>query len=377
MMRTGWLLTVSVLCGAPVWAQSQDLVKLRGSVDLQNNDNFFSAPAPNAVSEFISTQTVGVNVAVPYSLQRFELDASLTGNQHRTYSNFDFIGQNYKAAWLWSITPALHGSLSTTRADTLNAATDSQSPNLRNQNTSTRTGFSAIYELGGPWQVLAGLTNSTVVNERALIGQADDHSNSANAGLNYVLGSGNTLGYLLQVGAGNSANDYTTTAHDVNIVWVLTGNTTLAAHVAHNTQAFGAAPQYDYSGVSGGAKLTWRMSGKTSLQAGWQRDLASYRTASASYTQTDALTIAPVWQVTPKTALRLQLRYADLKEMGNPFGTLSDRHDRLRDTSVSLTWQPHTLVTVSAAVSESGRVSSTPGQDFTGHQLSVNAQFVF
>jgi exopolysaccharide biosynthesis operon protein EpsL len=403
--RTFLSLFFCILSGN-VWAQQQDVVKLRSSLSIQNNDNFFSAPASTAVSERITSQTVGINVAVPYSLQRFELDASLTATQHQTYTNFDFIARNYRAAWLWSFTPHLHGSLNTTRAEGLNAAIDSLDPKLRNKSTTTSTGLSAVYEKGGPWQLLAGLTNNNVVNERAVIGQPDGRSltnnnvvneqavigqpdgrsTSVNGGLRYVRASGNSLGYLLQVGNGNSSmlqvgngnssNDYTTRVHDVNGVWLLTGKTSLTGHLAYSTQDFGAAPQYSFSGFSGGANLTWRITGKTSLQADWQRDLASYRTATASYLQTDAFTVAPVWQVTPKTSLSVQFRSADLRELGSPFGALSHRQDTLRDTSLSVTWQPRRLVNLTASVSNSSRKSSAPGFDFTGHQVSVSAQFV-
>ena len=369
-------ISLGILCGSKAWAQAQDVVKFHSSLNIQNNDNFFSTPASTAVSERITSQTVGINVAVPYSLQRFELDASLTGTQHLTYTNFDFIAHDYRAAWLWSFTPHLHGSLNTTRAEALNAAIDSQDPNLRNKSTTTSTGLSAVYEKGGPWQLLAGLTKDKLVNERAVIRQSDDRSTSVNGGLRYVRASGNSLGYLLQVGNGNSSYDYTTRVHDVNGIWLLTGKTTLTGHLSHSTQDFGAAPQYSFSGFSGGANLTWRITGKTSLQAGWQRDLASYRTATASYSQTDAFTVAPVWQVTPKTSLLLQLRSADLRELGSPFGTLSNRQDTLRDTSLSVTWKPRTLVNLTASVSKSSRRSSVPGFDFTSHQVLVSAQFV-
>ena len=379
MVRARAILSVSlgILCGSKAWAQVQDVVNFRSSLSVQNNDNFFSTPASTAVSERITSQTVGINVAVPYSLQRFELDASLTGTQHQTYTNFDFFARNYRAAWLWSYTPHLHGSLNTTRAETLNAAIYSQNPNLRNKSTTTSTGLSAVYEMGGPWRLLAGLNNNNVVNERAVIGQPDNRTTSANGGLRYVRASGNSLGYLLQVGNGNSSNDYTTTVHDVNGVWVLTGKTTLTGHLAHLTQNFGAAPQYNFSGFSGGANLTWRISGKISLQAGWQRDLASYQTATASYTQSNSFTLAPVWQVTPKTSLSLQLRSANLRELGSPFGTLSNRQDTLRDTSLSVTWQPRRLVSLAGSVSQSSRKASVHGFDFTGHQVSVTAQLVF
>lgn len=369
-------LVLAASSASGVWAQSQDVVKLRASVGITDNDNFFSAPiAP--VSERVTSQTIGVNLAIPYSLQRFEIDASLVGTQHQNNTNFDFTAQNYNAAWLWSVTPQLRGSLTTARTETLNATADSANPNLRNKNTTQNTALSAAYELGGPWQVTGGVVSTNSSNERALIGQSDNRSTGVNAGLRYVLGSGNSLAYSLQRANGTSINDYTSTTHDVAVVWVLSGNSTVNGHVAYLEQRFGVAPQFDFSGTSGAVMFVWRATGKVSVSAGWQRDLTSYQTAGTTHTQTDAFSLAPTWQITPKTSLRLQYREAVREDQGNPTGIPTSRQDRLRDTSLSLSWQPSAVATLSATVGESGRTSNVANTDFIAHTVGLSALFSF
>ena len=178
------------------------------------------------------SQAIGVNVALPYSLQRFELDASVTGNQHQTYSNFDYTAQNYSAAWRWSLTPRVRGSLTSTRTESLNAANDSQNPNLRNKNTTQNNALSAAYDLGGPWQATAGVSNTSTVNEQAVIGQTDNRSTGVNVGLRYAKSSGNTLAYSLQRASGTSGSDYTGTTHEFTATWVPSGNTSVNARLA-------------------------------------------------------------------------------------------------------------------------------------------------
>ena len=82
-----------VLGSTTALAQTQNGLTWRTGVNATTNDNFFNTSnAP--VSETVTSETLGVTLAVPYSLQRFELDASLVANQFQTFSNFDYTGQN-------------------------------------------------------------------------------------------------------------------------------------------------------------------------------------------------------------------------------------------------------------------------------------------
>jgi len=271
----------------------------------------------------------------------------------------------------------LHGSLTSARAESLNATADSLNPNLRNKNTTQNTALAAAYELGGPWQVTAGVSNSNYTNEQAVIGQSDNRSTGVNAGVRYIVGSGNSLAYSLQRASGTSINDFTSMTHDVAVVWVLSGNSTVNGHIAYLEQRFGVAPQFDFNGVSGAAMLTWRATGKISVSAGWQRDLASYQSAGTTHTQTDAFSLAPAWQITPKTSLRLQYREAVRDDQGNPTGVPTSRQDRLRDTSLAFSWQPRPLATLSVTVGESGRTSNIANADFTSRTIGLTALFNF
>lgn len=366
-----------LLGGTASWAQSQDAIKMRAGLTALVDNNFLRSSAASAVSERVTSQTLGITLAVPVSLQRFELDASIVGNQHQTLTNFDYTAQNYNAAWQWGFTPQLRGSLTSTRAESLNSAGDSLNPNLRNKNTTQSTALSAAYDLGGPWQATAGLSNTSTVNERALIGQTDNRSSGVNAGLRYTQPSGNSWAYSLQSAMGASGSDYTSTTHDLSGTWVLSGNTSVKGNMALLQQHFGVAPQFDFSGTSGALMVTWRATGKTSVTAGWQRSLTSYQTAGTTHAQTDSYTAGPVWQMSPKTSLRLQYRYAVRDDRGNPTGAPTARQDRTQDTSLSYSWQPHPLATLSATVGDFARSSNVANADYTARQITLAAQFAF
>ena len=366
-----------ILVAPTAWSQSQDVVTMRAGVSVINYDNFFATPSASAVSERATTQTIGTHISLPYGLQRFEVDAALNSNQYQNNSSFDYTGQNYSAAWQWSLTPRLHGGLTSTRAETLNAATDSVNPNVRNRNTLKNTGLSVAYDLAGPWQLTAGGNDSSSTNEQALIGQANNHAVTVNTGVRYQTGAGDAIAYSLEEGRGTSTSDYTTTTNNVTATWLLTGKTMLVGRVAHLDQHFADTPQFDFGGWLGSLNLDWRMTGKTSLGLAWARDLASYQTVGSTYTQTDSLSIAPVWNVTAKTSLRLQYRYSMRSDQGNPTGAPSNRVDNLQDTSLAFNWQPRSSTTLSATLSQSSRSTNLANSDYTAHQFSLAAQFGF
>jgi exopolysaccharide biosynthesis operon protein EpsL len=380
MVRSYWHLLASVpLLGAVVGqahAQIHETLNLRAGVSVLNNNNFFRT-STSAVSERVTSQSIGVNVAIPYSLQRFELDASLVGNQHQTNSNFDFTAQNYNAAWRWSLTPRFQGSLTSARSETLNATTDSVDPNQRNRSTVQNSGLSAAYDLGGPWQLTGGVSTTSTTNERAVLGQSDNRSSGVNAGVRYVPSTGNSIDYSLQEARGSSTNDYKSTAHAFSAVWILSGNTTVNGRIVHSQQKFNITPQYDFSGTGGAFSLLWRLTGKTTLTASWQRDLASYQTAGTTHTKTDAVTLSPSWQISPKSSVRLQYRNATRDDQGNPTGTPSNRQDSIKDLSATYSWLPRPSATLAATISDTTNSSGVAAANYNVQQLTLSAQFAF
>lgn len=359
------------------WSQPLDNVTLRSNLTMSNDDNFFKSPSATAVSERITSQMIGVNISLPYSLQRFELDASLTSNQYQTYSNFDYTAQNYSAAWHWGLTPQLHGSLTTARAEKLNDAFDSVTPNLRNKNTSDTNALNAIYELGGPWQLTAGLSNTNNTNERAVTGPGDTRSNAYNIGAQYALTSGSSVAYSLQNGTGSNTNDFNTTNQTISGVWSVTPSTSLNARITAVEQRFAAAPQFNFTGTSGALSVSWQTSGKTSFVAALSRDLTSYPTNNVTNTQTDTFSASPIWQLSAKTSLRLQYSNTLRVDQGNPNAIPGLRQDRLESTSLAFSWEPRPFAALTATFAESHRNSNTANQDYNGHIASIAAQFTF
>ncbi len=358
-------------------------LKLKVGMTRTEDSNFSRLPDDKAVADQVNSQTVDVNVALPVGQQRFELDASLANNQHQTLKQLDFLGRSYLAAWRWSLTPSLLGVLSSKRTESLNDAGDSLNPNLRNKNVTNLDNLALGYLLGGPWRLLADYSKGTSTNEQALLGISDVRYESYTAGISYSPTSGSSLSYGHRVDSGTNTNPitgvggYSNIGDVVLVTYALNDSTTLKARLAYLEQHFSLVPKYDFNGVSGAVDATWRITTKTSLVGGWQRDITSFQTLDSSYAQTDTFSLAPNWQATPTLSLGLMFKQSVRDALGNPNGTTSARQDRTNDTTITLQWQPRRYVNLRASVSQANRTSTVADQDYNARAVSLSAQFIY
>ncbi len=389
---TCWLVPLPALLLVPAsgWAQSgasDKTITLRASVDLTRDDNFRLKPADAQESEQISTQTLGIKLAIPSSLQRFELDADITNNTHKNFKGFDYVGQNLKAAWQWSITPQLYGSLYLARADSLNAIEDSLDPDLRNKNTTTTGGLAINYGLSGQWQLLGSLFKSKSANEQALLGTGDSDSSSVTAGFRYMLGTGSFLGYVLRYDSGtahaadasgtDTSSSFKALNHDISLSWKLSPDTNLEAHLLPQANRYASVPEFDFSGLGASVKLSHQFTDKTSISVNWARALSSNQTATTIYTETDTISLAPRWAITPKTSLNLDYSAAIRRDKGSPTELASDRNETTHNASLGFSWAPRPFFSLSAKLAWAKRSANLPEQDYVVKKSTVTALFTF
>jgi len=359
----------------------------RASTGLQYDDNFRVAQAGQEVSERIATQSLGVNLSMPVSLQQFDLDYSVNFNKHQNFASADYTAQNYRAAWQWSYTPRLRGSLYTSRAETLNATQDNLNVALRNKNTSLSTGLSVSYGLAGPWQLQGGLTTSKSMNEQAILGGGDSDSNSVSAGLRYTLGPATNINYNFSRGRGNSSstNDIgavftsgtTTTSHSINVAWSPTAKTSISANLQRQSNAYDSATSYDFSSLSGGVSVSHQLTAKTSLSGNWQRQVASKQTTTASHSQTDSLSISANWKAMPKVSVSVPLSVSWVADQGGSGSVVNAKQDTTYSTGVSVSWQPRPFASVSGSLNRTRHSSSIPGLDYVVSKTALDANFNF
>ena len=107
-------------------AEGDDVFTLSADTSLVRDNNLFRLSSSantlaligrDSAAEQINITTLGVRAAKSYSLQRFELGASVVDQRYQNFSYLNSVANNYDAAWRWSLTPSFHGNLVNSRRE--------------------------------------------------------------------------------------------------------------------------------------------------------------------------------------------------------------------------------------------------------------------
>lgn len=385
------------------WADEPDSSKPDGfsltlSETLSYDDNLFRLPSgtdpqpftgKSERSSLIRTDLLGVGFDKRYSQQELHVAASVARYNYSNYDYLDFNASNGSLAWNWAFTPHLTGIVLAERTQTLNSFDDYRNLTTRNIRTNDNRVAGLDYELLGSWHVFAYATRYSSVSDDNSVALEDAYtSNSAQAGIKYVFPSASYISYIERKENGDypggSAQSPTLIDsgfdqrdHEIQAGWVLSGHTTLTGQIDRKERDHPNFAQRDYSGTVGQVSLSWKPTGKTTIVATAGRDFATYQTVYSNYIATDTLSIAPTWQITPKTALKAKLSRSSRDYLGEPFGPVAERRDTINSGQLELDWQAARSITVAAILEHDRRDSSYSGFDFTDTTATLNLRLVF
>ena len=385
------------MCGAmPAWAQEDAPLKLKADTSLRFESNLFRLSTGADITslignpsgaEQIGVSSLSLSFSTALSLQKFKLNLNLVDYRYRNFGYLNFSAHNYNSAWHWSLTPRLRGNLVTERKDTFNNFSDFHRYDGINQRTNTNTRFDALYGPDLSWRILAGVSRYAQIDIQPLAAEGNYSATSLEAGLGYASASGSSITYFHRNTLGKYLNSvlpsvnlfddaFTQVGNEVRLNWAINDKSTVDFSAAYINRTHPHYFQRDYSGLSAAINLNWRVSGKSALTLGSARELSSYQSNNINYTQTDRFLIGPVWQVSPKTVVRLSYELAMRDYLGSPTGLLtSQRSDTTRDATLSFDWQPYQYLTLSALLKNTSRRSSQPGLDYDSKLTAFSAQF--
>lgn len=388
----------SILAGCMAHAEGGDDLKFRATLGFLHDDNLFRLPSSANTAalvgrasgaETVRLESVGLDYDKAYSLQRVRLNVDLARFNYQNFSYLSYTARNYQASWLWSYTPHLHGTVSTSRNETLNSFTDFRGFNVRNTQTNLSTRADATYELDARWRIFAGAVQTSRRNEEVVVQDSDSRGLGVDAGVRYVLPTGSSLSYSLRQTTGKYLHrqlsaaalldtDFEQTDSGIQATWVISPDTSADVQFGLRSRRHPNFPQRDFSGVTGAANLRWNASAQTAWTFGWSRDIGSYQTQADNAAITQRISFGPEWQIGPKTSLRARVTHA-VRDYAGTTGLAppSQRRDTSNDASVALDWRPFSYVAFSASLQNSRRSSNLPGLGFNAHILNLTAQLIF
>ena len=233
-----------------------------------------------------------------YSLQRFEVNASLVDNRYNNFDYLDFLGKNGTATWHWSATPYFYGRLTGNHREALQNFADitgflnSTTKNLRTDNNAR---FDAVLELDGAWRLIGALAYDVRTNSRLLVQDFDNRVASVEGGVRYAFPSGSSLTYKVRAGNGDffkreqpnythfSTLRFNEMEHELRLIWLVTGKASIDARAGHYARDHTHIPQRDFDGFVGNFNLNWAVTSKTRVVLGWARDLGNMQLAPGSF----------------------------------------------------------------------------------------------
>jgi exopolysaccharide biosynthesis operon protein EpsL len=387
-------------------ADAEDVFNVVVGASLTRDDNLFRLPpgsnpqlllGKSSGADWITTTSLGLRIDKPWSLQRFQLDATATVYRYRSFSYLDFDGLDYRAAWRWQLTPRLTGSLTADRQQALiNYADYRTNYTVRNTRTNDDRHFDADWWLHGSWHLIGGISEYQGRNTQTFNAQDDFRLNSAEAGAKYVAESGSSVSLLGRSGRGDYLNrvvgpgslyDNHFDQHEAELraSWLVSGKSNLDGTLSHVERRHEHFANLDYSGTTGRLDYRWTPTGKLQVDFVAARDIASYQDLSpygyqSTYYVADSLSIAPLWQVGAKTALRLRYDQSQRDFRGDMSPSLLlpyQRNDKPRTLLLGIDWAPTRTLSVSGTLQWDRRSSNITGLDYNEASAGFTAQLAF
>ena len=378
-----------ILLALPGWAGADagDTVNLFAGVSHMRDSNLFRAPDGQEESDQVTATYWGLQLDKQLSLQRFVVDARMTDFRYQDNSYLDYMGKDYKAAWHWSMTPRLHGTLSAAYGEVLNSFVD-YTGRLKNIRSTENYRFDAEWEATGGLRLLGGISRHEQKNSQLFLAEGDYSANAAELGLKYVFASGSSVALLGR----NTRGEYE--ERDVNPIslvdtgfeqrnqelrlrWLATPKSRLDLNLGYLDREHEHYAQRDFSGAVGSLDYNWDVSGKFRLNAGFRQDLNSYQNFQSSYYRQRSYSISPLWQLGPKTALRARFRRDERDYLGGLMPGAGGREDVLRQMMLSVEWVPASMLMLSLSAQRETRDSNHKEFEFDDRILNFSAQITF
>ena len=370
-----------------VYADQLDTLNFVTGVSQKYDNNIFRSEN-NEESEQTSSVYAGLRFDKKYSLQRFKVDATVTHLNYRNNDYLNFTSKDFNAAWYWSLTPRLTGTLSADRGETLNDFNDFRNSSVRNTRVSQNQLFQADFAPGGGWHLLAGVSRETLKNSETFNQEADFSANALDVGLKYAFASGTSITMMNHVRKGNYDdrqinqaslldNGYKEQEYEVRLNWIVTAKSQLSFVASYLNRDHDHFSARDYSGMQGGVTYSWAPTAKINVQVSGNSRLAAFQSNTNSYTRTNTFSIAPSYQISEKIQLRAGFNFTERNFEGDGVVVSQGREDEIRSANIGLDWSPTNYLTLGLSVQQTQQDSNIAGFDYDDTTASASANLMF
>lgn len=322
-----------------------------------------------------------------YSLQTFQVNFDHVENKYQNAQYLDFNADNYKAAWLWSITPSLKGNLSTDRTVELVPFLDFRNTNSQNIRTKKTQIFDFDWSPHNKWHLLGGYTKLDVVNSQTFLEETSFKFDSIEGGVKYSFPSASFIAFKVRHRQGENqetnfarvvGKEFTEDEEEFTAGWILTGKSKMASNFGHNRRNDDTFSIRDFSRYFGGINYAWDITSKLNLSIDLSRKLAAFLDTTSSYTEYDALTIRPTWAATSKITVSANASIGKRSFKGDgPIAASEEREDDMLNYGLGVSWAPRSTIRVGINLQHDARDSNFVNRDYSANTASISGQLTF
>ncbi|HEY8117834.1 MAG TPA: XrtB/PEP-CTERM-associated polysaccharide biosynthesis outer membrane protein EpsL [Methylophilaceae bacterium] len=392
-----WLFAMVLAIPVKSMADADDTLNFVAGGGIRFEDNLFrlsdsvdasSFPGKPSKSDLIYSANAGIKIDKPYAQQRFQLDLVATQNKYQNNSFLDFTGLDYRAAWLWHLTPHISGTVLAEQDQQLVNFADFRAFNDSNVQTNQVRVFNIDGEVGSGLHLIGGLLDVRSRNSQNFTAVGNYVQRGGEYGIKYIAPSdswislvqretqgeyrGRILDPVAQLDTGFEESET-----EAKLNWKLTGKSTIDARLSYLDRSHDHFSQRDYSGMTGKVEYQWAATGKLQFNASLARNLYSFQEATNSYYVADTLSIGPVWKITAKTTLRARYDYSDRDYRGAIVPVASLRQDTVHSFIMGADWQATRTILVSGILQRDIRASNFNNLDYSANAIGISAQLLF
>ena len=409
-------LTFILVLALPGWAsaaQPEDALNFAVGAALRYEDNLFrldddtdprQVAGKSQRNDLITTTNIGIKFDKEYSQQRFQLDLMAIKNDYKNYDYLDFTAKNYRAAWLWHLTPDISGTLLIDRQQTLNNFADFRNftNDLQTQQsiqTNEIRSFTADWRVGGGVHLLGGVSEIRSRNSTAFNAVGDYVQRGAEAGIKYIARSENSIALVhresdgeyegRELNAINQFNQFDTgfkqSETELQLLARLSGKSTIDARLGYLDREHDNFTSRDYDGFVGQAAYIWQPTGKLRVTTSLSRSMSTFQQLYNSYLVSDTFAISPSWQWSAKTTFRARYSYSERDYRGALPGSLvfvpegEEREDKVNGLTLEALWQATRTILVTGTLQHERRSSNFDSfaLDYEANSVGISGQLLF
>lgn len=319
------------------------------------------------------TTTVGANLDVPVSLQRFQLNGSFSDARYHNFKALNHHEHTAKAEWDWAVRRELTGDTGYAEQKHLASFANIQgtTPDIVKNR---QAWFNGAWLVTPSWRAHTSLNVGDSRHADATRQINDLEAASAEVGYSYVTAQENRIGVAVRQEKGRSPhtfllrgvdfnNEYRQTSVGVQGRWLFTAHSRVDGRVDYTRRNYEQFTNRDYSGPTARGTYTWMPTVKTRVAATVYRDVAPLEDVQSRFILITGANIRPQWDVTEKISVKGNLEYSKWDYRGDQ--TLGPSiENRVKAAGLGLAWKPLRDVLLQATYQHEQRSSNVPTGDY-------------